>query len=80
MWSEKYSDMFFDTGNPYRGKISDDKYFKWKEKYEGVYDGEAHNYLLKDKLEMKVVRNHLWTHGKYTLESVRIRTVIIHNF
>ena len=62
--------LFLTTANPYRGKISDEKYNYWKGKYEGVYDGEGNKYLLKDKLEMKVVRHHLWTQGKYTLESV----------
>ena len=37
-----------------------------------MYDGDAQNYLLEDKLEMKVVRHYLWTHGKYTMESVCI--------
>ena len=46
-----------------------------------MYDGDAQNYLLEDKLEMKVVRHYLWNHGKYTIESVcigsvRFRTVL----
>ena len=46
-----------------------------------MYDGDAQNYLLEDKLEMKVVRHYLWTHGKYTIElvcigSVHFRTVL----
>ena len=40
-----------------------------------MYDGDAQNYLLEDKLEMKVVRHYLWNHGKYTLESVSIGSV-----
>ena len=40
-----------------------------------MYDGDAQNYLLEDKLEMKVVRHYLWTHGKYTIESVCIGSV-----
>ena len=31
-----------------------------------MYDGDAWNYLLEDKLDMKVVRHYLWTHGRYT--------------
>ena len=42
-----------------------------------MYDGDAQNYLLEDKLEMKVVRHYLWTHGKYTIESVCIGSVQI---
>ena len=40
-----------------------------------MYDGDAQNYLLEDKLEMKVLRHYLWTHGKYTIESVCIGSV-----
>ena len=40
-----------------------------------MYDGDAQNYLLEDKLEMKVVRHYLWNHGKYTIESVCIGSV-----
>ena len=45
-----------------------------------MYDGDAQNYLLEDKLEMKVVRHYLWTHGKYTIESVCIGSVRFHTF
>ena len=40
-----------------------------------MYDGDAQNYLLEDKLEMKVVRHYLWNHGKYTIESVCIGSI-----
>ena len=40
-----------------------------------MYDGDAQNYLLEDKLEMKVVRHYLWTHGRYTIELVCIGSV-----
>ena len=57
--------------------MNDAKYAHWYQKYKGVYDGDANNYLLEDKLEMKVVRHYLWNHGKYTLELVCIGSVHI---
>ena len=45
-----------------------------------MYDGDAQNYLLEDKLEMKVVRHYLWTHGRYTIESVCIGSVQFRTF
>ena len=63
--------------NPYKGKVDDKIYAELHEKYSGVYDGEAANYLLKDKLEIEVIRNYLWDKGRYTLESVCMGSVRI---
>ena len=74
---KKYSIFFVIPENPYKGKVDDQIYGELHQKYSGVYDGEAANYLLKDKLEIEVIRNYLWEKGRYTLESVCIGSVHI---
>ena len=57
--------------------MDDNIYGELHNKYSGVYDGDAANYLLKYKLEIEVIRNYLWDKGRYTLESVCIGSVHI---